>query len=119
MCEKGGNKVTISNIYRERTWKGGTRGDKIKNPFLKSETKTKGTLELIHSYALEEIWIKNGPPKENNKKCHVAMFLYYFTFIEGAKGYLTFIKATLNIYFILKSIMRMKFDVLFSPKIRK
>ena len=25
------------------------RGKNIKNPFLKSETKTKGTLELIHS----------------------------------------------------------------------
>ena len=48
--------------------------------------------------------MKNGPPKENNKKCHVANFLYYFTFIQAAEGYFTFIKATLNIYFILKSI---------------
>ena len=54
-----------------------------------------------HMVTLEEIWMKNGPTKENNKKCHVANFLYYFTFMEG---YSTFIKATLNIYFILQLI---------------
>ena len=36
-------------IDHEGTWKGCARGKNIKNPFLKSETKTKGTLELIHS----------------------------------------------------------------------
>ena len=53
--------------------------------------------------SLEEIWMKMGLLRKIIKKCHVATFLYYFTF-EGAKGYFTFIKATLNIYFILKSI---------------
>ena len=53
---------------------------------------------------LEEIWMKNVPPKENDKKCHVGNFVYYFSFIEVAQGYFNFIKATLNIYFILKSI---------------
>ena len=36
-------------IEHEGTCKGCARGKSIKNPFLKSETKTKGTLELIHS----------------------------------------------------------------------
>ena len=35
-------------IEHEGTCKGCARGKNIKNPFLKSETKTKGTLELIH-----------------------------------------------------------------------
>ena len=36
-------------IDHEGTCKGCERGKNIKNLFLKSETKTKGTLELIHS----------------------------------------------------------------------
>ena len=35
-------------IDHEGTCKGWVRGKKTKNPFLKSETNTKGTLELIH-----------------------------------------------------------------------
>ena len=52
--------------------------------------------------ALEEIWMKNGSPKENDKKSHVGNFLYYLSFIEAAQGYFTFIKSTLYIYFKLK-----------------
>ena len=37
------------NIEHEGTCKGCARGNNIKIPFLKSETKAKGTLELIHS----------------------------------------------------------------------
>ena len=37
------------NIEHEGTCKGCAKGKNIKNPFPKSETKTKGTLELIHS----------------------------------------------------------------------
>ena len=36
-------------IDHEGTCKGCARGKNIKNPFPKSETNTKGTLELIHS----------------------------------------------------------------------
>ena len=36
------------NIKHEGTCKGCERGKNIKNPFPKSETKTKGTFELIH-----------------------------------------------------------------------
>ena len=36
-------------IDNEGTCKGCARGKNIKNPFPKSETKTKGTLKLIHS----------------------------------------------------------------------
>ena len=35
-------------IDHKGTWKGRARGKSINNPFPKSETKTKGTLELIH-----------------------------------------------------------------------
>ena len=37
------------NIDHEGTCKGCARGKNIQNQFPKSETKTKGTLELIHS----------------------------------------------------------------------
>ena len=37
-------------IKHEGICKGCAKGKNIKNPFPKSETKTKGTLELIHSY---------------------------------------------------------------------
>ena len=37
------------NIDHEGTCEGCERGKNIKNPFSKSETKTKGMLELIHS----------------------------------------------------------------------
>ena len=36
-------------IEHEGTYNGCEQGKNIKNPFPKSETKTKGTLELIHS----------------------------------------------------------------------
>ena len=36
------------NIDHEGTCKGCARGKNIKNPFPKSETKTKGTLDMIH-----------------------------------------------------------------------
>ena len=38
------------NIEPEGTCKGCAHGKNIKNPFPKSDTKTKGTLEIIHSY---------------------------------------------------------------------
>ena len=40
------------NIDHEGNCKGCARGKNIKNTFPKSETKTKGTLELIHSYLI-------------------------------------------------------------------
>ena len=47
------NKVVIGlpnmKIKHEGICKGCAKGKNIKNPFSKSETKTKGTLELIHS----------------------------------------------------------------------
>ena len=48
--------------------------------------------------------MKNGSSKENDQKSHIGIFLYYSTFIKVAEGYFTFIKAALDIYFILKSI---------------
>ena len=41
--------LTDLKINHEGIWKGYAKGRNIKNPFPKSETKTKGTLELIHS----------------------------------------------------------------------
>ena len=46
---KGGTRLLDLKIDYEGTCKGCARGKNIKNPFLKSEKKTKGTLELIHS----------------------------------------------------------------------
>ena len=45
---KKGN-LPDTNIKHEGICKGCAKGKNIKNPFPKSETKTKGTLELIHS----------------------------------------------------------------------
>ena len=59
------------NIDHEGTCKGCTRGKNIKNTFMKSETKTKGTLELIHFGVC-------GP-----MHCtHLSGYEYYVTFID-------------------------------------
>ena len=43
-------RLTYIKVQHEETCKGCEIGKNIKNPFPKSETKTKVTLELIHSY---------------------------------------------------------------------
>ena len=58
-------------IEHEGTRKGCERGKNIKNPFSKSETKTKGTLELIHSYVC-------GPMPS----IYLSADEYYVTFID-------------------------------------
>ena len=58
-------------INHEGICKGCAKGKNIKNPFPKSETKTKGTLELIHSDAC-------GPMSSTS----LSGFEYYVTFID-------------------------------------
>ena len=58
-------------IKHEGIWKGCAKGKNIKNPFPKSETKKKGTLELIHSYVC-------GPMSST----YLSGFEYYITFID-------------------------------------
>ena len=53
------------------TFKGCVRGKNIKNPFPKSETKTKGTLELIHSN------VCGSMPSTS-----LSGYKYYVTFID-------------------------------------
>ena len=62
---------------------GCVRGKNIKNPFPKSETKTKGTLELIHSDAC-------GPMPSTS----LSDFEYYVTFIDdySKKAWIYFLK---------------------------
>ena len=59
-------------IDNEGTCKGFVRGMNIKNPFLKSEIKTKGTLELIHSDVC-------GPMPST----YLSGYEYYVTFINA------------------------------------
>ena len=59
------------NIKHEGICKGCAKGKNIKNPFPKSETKTKGTLELIHSNVC-------GPMSSTS----LSGFEYYITFID-------------------------------------
>ena len=59
------------NIDHEGTCKGCVRGKNINNPFPKSETKTKGTLELIHSDVC-------GPMPST----YLSGYEYYVTFID-------------------------------------
>ena len=65
-------------IDHEGTYKGCARGKKIKNPFIKSETKTKGMLELIHSNVC-------GPMPSTS----LIGYEYYVTFmiIQERHGY--------------------------------
>ena len=58
-------------INHEGTCKGCTRGKNTKNPFAKSETKTKGTLELIHSNVCDP-----------NPSTYLSVYEYYLTFID-------------------------------------
>ena len=59
------------NINNEDTCKGCAKGNNIKNPFMKSETKTKGTLELIHLDVC-------GPMPSTS----LSGYEYYVTFID-------------------------------------
>ena len=54
-----------------RTCKGFARGKNIKNPFPKSETKIKGTLELIHLEVCGPI-----------PSIYLSGYEYYVTFID-------------------------------------
>ena len=70
-------------IEHEGTCKGCARGKNIKNPFLKSETKNKGTLELIHSYVCGTI-----------PSISLSGYEYYVTFIDdySRKTWIHFLK---------------------------
>ena len=70
-------------IDHEGNCKGCARGKNIKNPFLKSETKTKGTLELIHSDVCSPI-----------PSTSLSGFEYYVTFIDdySRKTWIYFLK---------------------------
>ena len=60
-------------INHEGIYKGCAKGKNIKNPFLKSETKTKVTLELIYSDVC-------GPIPSS---IYLSVYEYYVTFIDG------------------------------------
>ena len=70
-------------IKHEGICKGCAKGKNIKNSFPKSETKTKGTLELIHSYVC-------GPMSYTS----LSGFEYYITFIDdfSRKTWIYFLK---------------------------
>ena len=59
-------------IDHEGTCKGRAIGKNIKNPFLKSETKTKGMLEIMHYDVCGHI-----------PSISLSGYKYYFTFIDG------------------------------------
>ena len=71
-------------IDHEGICKGCAKGKNIKNPFPKSETKTKGTLELIHSDVC-------GPIPSTS----LSGYEYYVTFIDdySRKTWIYFLKA--------------------------
>ena len=70
-------------IEHEGTCKGCAKGKNIKNPFPKSETKSKGTLELIHSDVC-------GPMPSIS----LSGYEYYVTFIDSysRKTWIYFLK---------------------------
>ena len=77
------------NIYHEGTFKGCARGKNIKNPFPKSETKTKGTLEIIHSYVC-------GPIPST----YLSGYEYCVTFIDdySRKTWIYFLKTKSEVF---------------------
>ena len=76
-------------INHEGICKGCAKGENIKNPFPKSETKTKGTLELIHSDVC-------GPISSTS----LSGFEYYITFIDdySRKTWIYFLKAKSEVF---------------------
>ena len=76
-------------IDHEGTCKGCAKGKNIKNPFPKSETKTKGTLELIHSYVC-------GPMPSTS----LTGYGYYVTFIDyySRKTWIEFLKTKNEVF---------------------
>ena len=70
-CEQSVTIFPDLNINQEGICKGCVKGKNIKNPFLKSETKTKGTLELIHLDMCGSI-----------SSTSLSGFEYYITFID-------------------------------------
>ena len=70
-------------IGHEGTCKGCARGKNIKNPFLKSETNSKGTLELIHSNVCDPM-----------PSTSLIGYGYYVTFIDdySRKTWIYFLK---------------------------
>ena len=76
-------------IKHEGICKGCAKGKNIKNPFLKSETKTKGTLELIHSDVCDPM-----------SSTSLSGFEYYITFIDdfSRKAWIYFLKAKSEVF---------------------
>ena len=76
-------------IKHEGICKGCAKGKNIKNPFSKSETKTKGMLELIHSDVC-------GPMSSTS----LSGFEYYITFIDdySRKTWIYFLKAKSEVF---------------------
>ena len=76
-------------IKHEGICKGCAKGNNIKNPFPKSETKTKGMLELIHSDVC-------GPMSSTS----LSGFEYYITFIDdfSRKTCIYFLKAKSEVF---------------------
>ena len=76
-------------IKHEGICKGCAKGKNIKNPFLKSETKTKGTFELIHLDVC-------GPMYSTS----LSGFEYYITFIDdfSIKTWTYFLKAKNEVF---------------------
>ena len=75
-------------IKHEGICKGCAKGKNTKNPFSKSETKTKGTLELIHSDVCGLM------------STSLSGFEYYITFIDdySIKTWIYFLKAKSEVF---------------------
>ena len=76
-------------IEHEGTCKGCAKGKNVKNPFLKSETKTKGMLELIHSDVCGTM-----------PSISLSEYKYYVTFINdySRKTWIYFLKKKSEVF---------------------
>ena len=86
-------------IKHEGICKGCVKGKNIKNPFPKSETETKGTLEFIHSDVC-------GPMSSTS----LSGFEYYITFIDdySRKTWIYFLKTKYEVFKKFKEFKALK-----------
>ena len=77
------------NIDHEGVCKNCAKGNNIKTPFRKSDTKTKGILELVHSYVC-------GPIPST----YLSGYVYYVTFIDdySRKTWFYFLKSKAEVF---------------------
>ena len=102
VCDKSGNGFTIFEDWSWRYLQRMCKRKKIKNPFLKSETNTKGTLEFIHCNVC-------GPVPST----YLSGYEYYVTFIDeySRKTWIYLLKTKSEVFEKFKEFKSLKRNI--------